>query len=157
MNKYEELCRLGRLYAVDTRQVQLDCRLFANSVIKKMAAYLAIPPGAMVYRDIDNELCWGERKLTVAASLPELRYIDDGFWYFAVEFELMGNSVIDRFAVKKSGDNFVVRHDQGNHELDPALDADFDRFFEYWYTYMTKTLSASAAGPPATIGFYASN
>jgi hypothetical protein len=157
MSKYEELCRLGRLYAVDSAQVERDCKLFANSLMLKLADYLACSPAAMVYRELDKKLGWGDKKLAVADAVPELKRIEDGFWYFAVDFDLAGNAVVDRFAVKKAGEIFVVRHDLNKYEIGPGSEDDFNVFFDYWYKYITNELSGLAGETSAKIGFCAGN
>jgi hypothetical protein len=54
MSKYDEPCRLGRLYTVDNAEVERDCQLFAHCLMRKLADYLERSPAALVYRELDK-------------------------------------------------------------------------------------------------------
>jgi hypothetical protein len=160
MTKYELLSELAVRDSEALHAAREACRLFAFKLAAGIAAYLEVPEGKMIYRDVGEDLSIKEEMNEVRYGIPDMTYGKDDFWYFAVQitfgdpcktFGAYG-LLLMLFGVKKAAQGFIIRSGKDTTIPNDNPDA-LKPFYERQFDELKDYYASPATGPRKRIGF----
>jgi hypothetical protein len=159
MSRYDVMVELAEKYADEHMKAKTACRMFGQTIVQKLAAYLGCPPANLIHCELDETLRECRPVAPITNALPTVTAGPDGFWHFgerlvfAREDQFPSMYMTCIFAIRKHGESFTLHYGK-DFEITPTTEAGLLQFLAYFHDDMVEGLATPADEQRKRIGFY---